>query len=95
MKYSAIFWDEEDDPQGNVIHVAEHDLTVEDVEEVLAMPESEGYSASTGNPAGWAMCPTGVLSLLFSRKLQVIRLGFIPPMRCPNRSENLKKTKRK
>lgn len=59
MSYSRIFWDDENDPQGNVQHVAEHDLTVEDVEEVLAAPVSEGHSNSTGYPAVWGYVPDG------------------------------------
>ena len=59
MFYSTIIWDEEDDPQGNVQHVAEHDLTVEDVEIVLAAPASEGHSHSTGYPAVWGHVPDG------------------------------------
>jgi uncharacterized DUF497 family protein len=53
MKYSRILWDEEDDPEGNIEHIAEHDLTVEDVEGVLAKPVSEGRSNSTDLPAAW------------------------------------------
>lgn len=30
-----VLWDLEDDPRGNVIHIAEHDVTPEEVEEVL------------------------------------------------------------
>ena len=59
MRYSSILWDEDDDPHGNVQHVAEHDLTVEDVEEVLAAPVSEGHSDSTGYPAVWGHAPDG------------------------------------
>ena len=59
MRYSSIIWDEEDDPRGNVQHVAEHDLTVEDVEEVLAAPLIEGHSDSTGYPAVWGRVPDG------------------------------------
>ncbi|HYT94432.1 MAG TPA: DUF4258 domain-containing protein [Gemmataceae bacterium] len=53
MKYSRILWDAEGDPEGNIEHIAEHDLTVEDVESVLVKPTSEGQSNSTGLPAAW------------------------------------------
>ena len=59
MLFSSIFWDEDDDPQGNVQHIAEHDLTIEDVEEVLADPTSEGNSNSSGFPAVWGHVPDG------------------------------------
>jgi uncharacterized DUF497 family protein len=59
MKYSSIIWDEDDDPGGNVQHIAEHDLTIEDVEAVLAAPTSEGHSKSSGLPAVWGYVPDG------------------------------------
>jgi uncharacterized DUF497 family protein len=30
-----IVWDEDDDPKGNVQHIAEHDLTIDEVQSVL------------------------------------------------------------
>jgi uncharacterized DUF497 family protein len=59
MKYSRILWDEEDDPEGNIEHIAEHDLTVDDVESVLMKPITEGQSKSTGLPAAWGYTPDG------------------------------------
>jgi uncharacterized DUF497 family protein len=35
-----IIWDLEDDPDGNVQHIAEHGITMEDVEEVLSDPDN-------------------------------------------------------
>jgi hypothetical protein len=35
MNLFGILGDEPDDPDGNVQHIAEHGLTMEDVEEVL------------------------------------------------------------
>lgn len=51
-----VIWDLEDEPQGNVQHIAEHDVTPEEVEEVLNDRESRTvYSASSGRPItfGW------------------------------------------
>ena len=59
MKYSCYFWDEDDDPAGNVQHVGEHDLAVEDVEAVLSAPVSKGHSDSSGFPAVWGYVPDG------------------------------------
>ncbi len=53
MNIFRILWDEPDDPDGNVQHIAEHGLTIEDVEDVLSNPTSEGNSASTGRPCVW------------------------------------------
>jgi hypothetical protein len=35
MNFFRMLWDDADDPAGNVQHVAEHGLDIEDVEEVL------------------------------------------------------------
>ena len=51
MFNSSIIWDDENDPKGIVQHVAEHDLTAEDVETVLATLTCEGHSNFTGFPA--------------------------------------------
>ena len=53
MNFLRIIWDDPDDANGNVQHIAEHDLGIEDVEEVLANPTSEGVSASSGLPCVW------------------------------------------
>ena len=57
MDFIRILWDLEDDPDGNVEHIAEHDLTMEDVEHVLTHPTREGASRSTGLPAVWGYTP--------------------------------------
>lgn len=53
MNIFRILWDDPDDPNGNVQHIGEHGLSIEDVEEVLTNPISEGKSASTGRPCVW------------------------------------------
>jgi uncharacterized DUF497 family protein len=57
MSFFCILWDSEDDPEGNVAHIAEHGLSVEDVEAVLAEPDSEGTSRSSGAPVVWGYTP--------------------------------------
>ncbi len=43
-----VIWDLEDDPRGNVRHIAEHDVTPDEVEEVLKDRHSQTvYSASS------------------------------------------------
>jgi uncharacterized DUF497 family protein len=59
MDFLRIIWDLDDDPDGNVQHIVEHDLIVNDVEHVLADSESEGQSRSTGLPAVWGHVPDG------------------------------------
>ena len=51
-----VIWDLEDDPRGNIRHIAEHGVTPEEVEEVLNDGHSRmSYSASSGRPItfGW------------------------------------------
>ncbi len=47
----TIIWDLDDDPDGNVQHIAEHGVTVEEVEEVLFDPRTRtGRSRTSGRP---------------------------------------------
>ena len=51
-----IIWDLEDDPAGNIQHIAEHDVTPDEVDEVLNDRHSQTvYSAFSGRPItfGW------------------------------------------
>jgi uncharacterized DUF497 family protein len=50
MTFLWIIWDDESDPFGNVQHIAEHGLTINEVETVLNAPESTGCSDSSGRP---------------------------------------------
>lgn len=50
MPYIEIIWDLDDDPDGNVVLVAEHGLSKAEVEDVLRNPEDEGLSDSSGRP---------------------------------------------
>jgi hypothetical protein len=47
MRDSQIVWDAADDPDGNVQHIAENDLTVEEVESVLLNPKSKDAISRT------------------------------------------------
>ncbi len=55
--WHQIIWNEE--PDGNVEHIEEHGLTVDDVEHVLANPESETVSRSSGLPCVFGTTPDG------------------------------------
>ncbi len=55
--FQQIIWNEE--PGGNVEHIEEHGLTVEDVEHVLANFESQGISRSSGLPCVFGHTPDG------------------------------------
>jgi hypothetical protein len=59
MGYMTIIWDLDDDPEGNVQHIAEHDLTKEEVEDVMADPEGRSTSRSSGLPLVFGTTSTG------------------------------------
>jgi hypothetical protein len=53
-----VAWDADDDPDGNVQHIAENDLTTDEVEDVLFNPDSETeISRTSGRPItfGWTL----------------------------------------
>jgi hypothetical protein len=57
---ATILWDLDDDPEGNVQHIAEHDVTVEEAEEVLLDPSSRtGRSRRSGRPQAFGWTSTG------------------------------------
>jgi uncharacterized DUF497 family protein len=55
--WSQIIWN--DEPDGNIEHIEEHGLTVEDVEHVLANAESKSTSRSSGLPCVFGYTPDG------------------------------------
>jgi uncharacterized DUF497 family protein len=55
--WAHIIWNEE--PGGNVEHIEEHGLTIVDVESVLANPEGQGMSRSSGQPCVFGYTPEG------------------------------------
>jgi uncharacterized DUF497 family protein len=57
-----ILWDLEDDPDGNVRHLAEHGITVDEAESVLNDPRSRSArSRRTGRPQVFGWTHTGKL----------------------------------
>jgi hypothetical protein len=57
---ATIIWDLEDDPEGNVQHLREHDVTPEEAEEVLLGPRSSrAVSRSSGLPTAFGWTSTG------------------------------------
>jgi hypothetical protein len=56
----TIIWDLEDDPDGNVRHLQEHDVTIEEAEEVLLDRRSgRAVSRSSGLPTAFGWTSTG------------------------------------
>ena len=57
---AEIIWDLDDDPDGNVQHIAEHGVTVEEVEDVLHDARTRtGRSRSSGRPEAFGETSTG------------------------------------
>jgi hypothetical protein len=55
-----IIWDLPEDPDGNVQHIAAHDITIEEVEEVLLDRNSEDtISRSSGRPITFGYTSSG------------------------------------
>jgi uncharacterized DUF497 family protein len=59
MPFSAIIWDLEDDPDGNVQHCAEHGVTQDEVEEILQNATDTDVSRSSGRPVAFGDTSTG------------------------------------
>ena len=58
MAWFDIIWNYNDE-DGNVEHVAQHDLTPEDISEVLENPIREEISESSGRPIAFGYTPRG------------------------------------
>src|SRR3954447_6776324 len=59
MPFDSIFWDMDDDPDGNVQHCAEHGVTKEEVEEVFENATDADVSRSSGRPVIFGDTSTG------------------------------------
>jgi uncharacterized DUF497 family protein len=57
---ATIIWDLENDPDGNVQHLAQHDVSIDEAEEVLLDPDSSrAVSRSSGLPTAFGWTSTG------------------------------------
>jgi len=61
MGFRRTYWDLDDDPRGNVQHIAEHEVCKEEVEEVLDHPEGIEASRSSGRLIAFGETSTGRL----------------------------------
>lgn len=73
--FQQIIWNEE--PGGNIEHIEEHGLTIDDVEHVLANFESEGVSRSSGQPCVFGHAPDGTYIIVV---YELIDEGTIYPV---------------
>ncbi|HMP82164.1 MAG TPA: hypothetical protein PKA41_05585 [Verrucomicrobiota bacterium] len=59
LNFNSILWDRDDDPRGNVEHIAKHGLTKEDVEDVFQNPTGTDISRTSGRPVVFGETSTG------------------------------------
>jgi uncharacterized DUF497 family protein len=57
--FTSILWDRDDDPRGNVQHIARHHLTMDEVEDVFQKPTGWATSRSSGRPMIFGETRTG------------------------------------
>lgn len=67
MPYFEIIWD--DGPGGNVEHILEHGITIDEVEEVLFNPTGKDLSRSSGLPIVFGFTPDGRYILVVYEKV--------------------------
>ncbi len=67
MANVECLWDLEDDPEGNVQHIAEHGITIEEAEEVVRdCYDAAVASRSSGRPTVFGWTSTGkYLAVIF------------------------------
>ena len=59
MLFESVFWDLDEDSEGNVFHCAQHGVTKEEVEEVFLNALDVDISRSTGRPVVFGETKTG------------------------------------
>jgi uncharacterized DUF497 family protein len=75
-------------------HLAEHDLTPEDFEYVLANPTDKGTSDSSGRPAAWGYTEDGRLIIAVYRELDDVTIQPVTAYEVPERRPKKKKRKK-
>ena len=70
MPYFEIIWNEE--PGGNIEHIAEHGLTPEDVEEVIFNPVDRDVSRSSGLPIVFGFTLAGRYILVVYEQIDAV-----------------------
>lgn len=64
MSFLHVIWDLDDDPEGNVQHIAERGITKAEVLEVLARPQAVEESRSSGRPVAIGTTSAGRMILV-------------------------------
>ena len=81
IDFDLVAWDDEDDPRGNVQHIAANGLTIEEVEEVLHdRTNRPTFSRSSGRPAVFGTTATGQDILVVYEVLETEPVVVIRPI---------------
>jgi hypothetical protein len=75
----SVWWDLDEEPDGNVRHIAEHGLTKDEVEQVLSNPSNPtDQSQSSGRPATFGWTSTGKHIIVIWEEVQEDPLTAYP-----------------
>lgn len=85
MEFLQVIWDDDDEPEGNIRHIAEHGLTIEDVEHVLENPTDEAVSQSTGRTCCFGYTPGGDFIIVVYEQLDEDAIRPITAHEVPQR----------
>jgi hypothetical protein len=86
MPYEAAIWDMDDDPEGNVIHCAEHGVTKDEFEEVLVNAKDFDVSQSSGYPVAFGDTSTGKHLMVVFEEIDDTTVYPITAYEVPRRS---------
>jgi len=87
MRFEAILWDLDDDPNGNVFHCAGHGVTKEEVEEVFENPTDTDVSRSTGRPVVFGRTHQGRHLMVVYERIDESTVYPITAYEVPRRQE--------
>ncbi len=83
MDFLRILWDDPNDPHGNVEHLAEHGLSIDDIEDVLENPTSNGRSNSSGLPCVWGYSLEGIYILVVFEEIDEDMIRMVTAYEVP------------
>jgi hypothetical protein len=81
LDFDYVEWDEPEDPNGNLAHIAAAGLTPEEVEDVLTAPDPDADSSNrTGRPVVFGTTSTGKYIIVVYERTEENRVAVIRPI---------------
>ena len=81
MDFDFVEWDSEDDPRGNTRHIADHGLTIDEVEDVIYDPQSHPVrSRSSRRPALIGQTSGGKTIIVIYERYKQAGVAIIRPV---------------